>query len=123
MFVGIYCDNMHELAATENLLDIALRHGKSAGAKKITDLYLVIGPLSSIIDESVQFYWDIIAKETIAEGAKLHFKRTQCKFMCLDCNQEFLLNEGNFFCPYCGSINRKILSGDEFYLECIDIEA
>ncbi len=114
---------MHELAVTENLLDIALRHGKSAGAKKITDLYLVIGPLSSIIDESVQFYWDILAKETIAEGAKLHFKRTQCKFICLDCNQEFLLKEGNYFCPYCGSINGKILSGDEFYLESIDIEA
>lgn len=114
---------MHELAVTENLLEIALGHGRKAGAKKITALHLVIGPLSSIVDESVQFYWDIVAKETMAEGAKLHFNRTQCKLFCFDCNQEFSFNRENFYCPYCGSIKVKIISGDEFYLESIDIEA
>lgn len=114
---------MHELSVTKNLLEIALQHGKKAGAKKITSLHLVIGPLSSIVDESVQFYWDIIAKETMAEGAKLHFNRTECKFICLECDQEFLHNNENFCCPACGSIKVRLLSGDEFYLESIDIEA
>jgi len=114
---------MHELSVTENLLEIALEHGKKAGARKITDLYLTIGPLSSIVDESVQFYWDIIAKETIAEGAKLHFQRTQCRFICLECEQEFTLNGENYCCPLCGSIRVKLLTGDEFYLESIGIEA
>lgn len=114
---------MHELAVTENLLEIALQHGRKAGAKKITNLHLVIGPLSSIVDESVQFYWDIIAKDTIAEGAKLHFNRTQCQLICLDCKREFSSNGENFSCPVCGKMNVKIISGDEFYLESIDIEA
>ncbi len=34
---------MHELAITESVLEIALRHGHAAGATRITDLHLVIG--------------------------------------------------------------------------------
>ncbi len=40
---------------------------------KVTDIYLRLGQLSSIVDESVQFYWDVISQGTLAEGAQLHF--------------------------------------------------
>ena len=66
---------MHELPVTENLLEIAVRHANKAGAIRILGLHLVIGDLASIIDDSIQFYWEIIAKGTLGEGAKLHFKR------------------------------------------------
>ena len=64
---------MHELSITESILDITLRHARQAGAGRVTNLYLVIGQLASIVDDSVQFYWDIVAKGTLAEGAHLHF--------------------------------------------------
>jgi hydrogenase nickel incorporation protein HypA/HybF len=35
----------------------------------------VIGRLASIVDDSIQFYWDMISEGTICQGAKLHFKR------------------------------------------------
>ena len=76
---------MHELPVTDNLLEITLRHAKSARAKRVTDLYLVVGQLSSIIDDSIQFYWDIIAKDSIAEGAALHFRRIPVQLECRNC--------------------------------------
>ena len=66
---------MHELPVTESILENTLRHARGAKAVGVTDVYLVIGQLSSIIDDSVQFYWDMISEGTIAEGASLHFKR------------------------------------------------
>ncbi len=113
---------MHELSVTESLLEIALRHGQAAGARRITDLYLVIGRLSSIIDDSVQFYWDFVAKDTLAEGAKLHFRRTPAEFLCLECQQRYALNGDDFACPHCGSSQVKVTAGDEFYLESIGVE-
>ena len=47
---------MHELSITENILEISLRHAKTANARQVTDLHLVIVQLSSVIDESVSSF-------------------------------------------------------------------
>jgi hydrogenase nickel incorporation protein HypA/HybF len=113
---------MHELSVSENILDIAIRHAENAEASKIRDLHLVIGDLSSIIDDSVQFYWDIITKNTIAEGSTLHFKRLQTILECKNCNQEYQPNGKDLVCPSCGGLQIYIISGNEFFLESINIE-
>ena len=113
---------MHELSITESILEISLRHAKDAKAKKITHLYLVIGQLASIVDDSVQFYWDIVSKDTIAEGAMLHFKRLPSRFLCLDCGHQYTPGDLEFTCPRCNSNHSNVISGEEFYMEAIDIE-
>jgi hydrogenase nickel incorporation protein HypA/HybF len=113
---------MHELPVTENILEVALKHAAEANASNITNIYLVIGQMASIIDDSVEFYWDIIAKGTIAEGARLHFKRIPTKFQCVKCNGSFVYSGEDFTCPNCGSLEVKVIDGEQFYLEAIDIE-
>lgn len=113
---------MHELSVTESILEIALRNANEAKAKRVTNLYLVIGQLASIVDDSVQFYWDIISKDTIASGSVLHFKRLSAIIKCLDCNHQYSPGNNVFSCPLCNSDHVKVISGDEFYMEAIDIE-
>jgi len=72
------------------------------------------------VDESVQFYWDIVSKETLAEGATLHFQRVPAIFRCLDCQYQYGLSE-NIVCPLCHSNNIRVTAGDEFYLEAIEV--
>jgi hydrogenase nickel incorporation protein HypA/HybF len=114
---------MHELAVTESIKDIAIRHAVAAGASKVTDIYIVIGRLASIVDDSVQFYWDFIAKDTICEGATLHFERKPVHMVCLDCRQEYSFDSDLIPCPNCGSEKTRILSGDEFHVESIAVES
>jgi hydrogenase nickel incorporation protein HypA/HybF len=113
---------MHELSVTESVLEIACKHAEKARATKVTDIFLEIGQLSSIVDESVQFYWDLISKDTLCEEATLHFKRVPAKLVCLECSQEYHLNKELRPCPNCGSARVKVLSGDEFNLDSIEIE-
>lgn len=112
---------MHELAVTESILEIATRHGREAGAARITDLYLVIGELSTIVDESVQFYWDIVSEGTAAAGAKLHFRRVPGELACQACGHVYSPRE-TLPCPACGSEDVRIVAGEEFFLEAIDVE-
>ncbi|MGB2964318.1 MAG: hydrogenase maturation nickel metallochaperone HypA [Anaerolineales bacterium] len=113
---------MHELAITEQIAEIAIKHGEKNAAQSITDLYLVIGELSSVIDDSVQFYWDLITENTLCEGAKLHFKRISALFLCRDCGKEYSLVEGELTpCPNCQSNQMEILQGKEFHLDSINI--
>jgi hydrogenase nickel incorporation protein HypA/HybF len=113
---------MHELSVTQSILEIALRHAEQASAKQITRLNLVIGELSGIVGESVQFYWDTIAKDTIAEGAELHIERVPASLRCLNCNHVFALNGRNYACPACGEGKVTAEGGKEFRLESIEVE-
>ncbi len=112
---------MHELAITTSILDIALRH--AGEASRITDVHLVIGELSSMIDDSVQFYWDIISQNTIAEGAALHFRRVAAELSCDLCGRRYGLREQpDLACPDCGSTRISVVCGEEFYLDSIEVE-
>lgn len=114
---------MHELPITENILEIALRHAQQAGANRITDIHLVIGQLSSIVDDSVSFYWDIVSDGTIAEGANLHFRRIETEMLCLDCDLRYHPGESNLACPNCQSTKVKVIAGEEFSLEAIEVDS
>jgi hydrogenase nickel incorporation protein HypA/HybF len=111
---------MHELAVTQSILEIALRHAQAAGGVKISGLNLVIGQLSSIVDDSVEFYWDIISKDTAAEGAELHFRRIPTELQCRECHHRYSPDE-DLTCPRCRSSNIQVTAGDEFYLESIEV--
>ena len=82
--------------------------------------YLVIGTLSSVVDDSVQFYWDFVSEGTAAEGAILHFRRIPAELACQACGQTYSPDE-NLTCPVCESSNIQIISGQEFFLEAIEI--
>jgi hydrogenase nickel incorporation protein HypA/HybF len=113
---------MHELAVTQSILDISLRHAAEAGTRRIKGINLVIGEFSSIVDDSVQFYWDLVAKGTIAQGAVLHFERTVGEMTCDSCGCTFQPTDKTFSCPDCSSNRVHISKGDEFYVNSIDVE-
>ena len=113
---------MHELAVTESILDIALKYAQQSGASRVTDLYIVMGRLSSIVDDSVQFYWDIISENTLCAGSKLHFQRIPAEMLCLDCQKPYVVDGELSPCPICGGAHVQVTSGDQFYLDSIEIE-
>jgi len=113
---------MHELGVTQNILDIAVEHAQKAGAKKIHRIHLVIGGLSGVVSESVQFYFDFVSKETLAEGAKLVFERVPARLRCRSCGEEFEFQGETWTCPSCRAAGPDIISGREFYMESIEVE-
>lgn len=113
---------MHELGVTQSILEIALRHANQAGAARIREVNLVIGELSSIVDDSVQFYWDMISEGTIAHGAVLTFTRIPATLRCQHCGHEFPLNHHDYACPVCGSSKVAVADGEQFFLESIDVD-
>jgi hydrogenase nickel incorporation protein HypA/HybF len=113
---------MHELSVTQSILNIALQHAQQANAKRIDTINIVMGELSTNVDDSVQFYWDLIAKGTMAEGAKLHFRRVPAQLECRTCKHKYHPQDGEFLCPSCGSAGARIIAGEEFYVESIDID-
>ncbi|HEX3030418.1 MAG TPA: hydrogenase maturation nickel metallochaperone HypA [Clostridia bacterium] len=113
---------MHEYAVTKSIVDVVVKEAAKANAGKITEIRLVIGDLSTIIDDSVQMYFDIIAKDTLAEGAKLIFKRVEAEFACKKCGKTFVKPPKGFDCPTCGETGMPTGVGREFYIESIEVD-
>ena len=113
---------MHELPVTQSLLEIALRHAQKSDAKRILSLNIVIGQFATIVDDSVQFYWDLVAQDTMAASARLNFRRIPAELLCQECDERYIPSPEELACPVCHSENVKIVSGREFFLESIDVE-
>ena len=83
---------MHELAITEGIMNAAVPAAESAGAKKILEIRLKIGELSGVLPEYIQYYFNIISKGTVAEGAKLVSQTIPVQIKCPDCGFEGPIN-------------------------------
>jgi len=112
---------MHELAITEEILNLVLSEASRNNAAKVKDVKLVIGEMTGIVNESVAFYFDEISKGTVAEGAKLSFKRVPAAGKCRDCGHQFVVKDFIWACPDCGSLNIDITAGKELYLESLGV--
>ncbi len=119
---------MHELAITQSMLEVALKHARQAGAQRIGRIHLVVGDLSGVVGESVQFYFDIISRGTPAEGAELAFRRVPAGFRCRACGAEYEPRsqaeaaELAWACPSCGEVRPEVTGGREFMVESIEVE-
>jgi hydrogenase nickel incorporation protein HypA/HybF len=113
---------MHELPVTRSILDLALTHAARAGAVRITGVHLVVGDLANLVDESVQFYWDILCRGTAAEGSRLHFTRDPLTMECRACGTRFEPNGRDYCCPGCSGTEVRVVAGDGFRVEALDVE-
>jgi hydrogenase nickel incorporation protein HypA/HybF len=122
---------MHEMAITQAMLDMALEH---ANGHRITDIYLQVGRLSAVVPESVELYFDYLSKNTLAEGATLHFEAVPIEMVCTDCGQPADLSEWADWPPRaimiqamdqgcsCGSKRLRVTGGVDFHMVSLNVE-
>ena len=113
---------MHELSVTQQILDVALDKAKELKAERISKINLVIGEMSGIVDDSVQFYFDFLSKDSIASSSVLSFKRIPMQVRCRNCGLSFSPDKSLWSCPQCKEWNVEITAGREFYIDSIEVE-
>lgn len=110
---------MHELSLSQAILETALRH---ADGRPVTKVNLRIGHLRQVVPDSLGFYFELIARETLCEGAMLETEPVAAELRCNACSEEWLLEEPPFRCPSCGGSDVEIVHGNEFEVESITVE-
>ena len=112
---------MRQLYAIQSVLAKVLLKARES-QKRVRSLQLVLGEISEIDQRSVQEQWDELSKGTPAERAHLHFRFIKAEVQCMACFEKYYPMDGKIHCPYCGSYGAKVLSGEEFYLETVELD-
>jgi hydrogenase nickel incorporation protein HypA/HybF len=113
---------MRELLATQSILTKALLIARESNAKRIKTVNLAVGEIAELDQTSIQGYWEDISIGTPAEQAQLTFRFINAEVQCMSCFMKYHPIDGKIHCPQCGSYGAKILSGEEFYLESLELD-
>ncbi|HEY3474468.1 MAG TPA: hydrogenase maturation nickel metallochaperone HypA [Anaerolineales bacterium] len=112
---------MREPQAVQTLLTKALLRARES-SRRVKSLQLAIGEISELDQPAIHRIWDELSRGTLAERAQLHIRSVKAEVQCMACFMKYHPADGKIHCPYCGSYGAKILSGEEFYIESIELD-
>ncbi|MBK8901646.1 MAG: hydrogenase maturation nickel metallochaperone HypA [Anaerolineaceae bacterium] len=112
---------MHEFGIMTYLLEAVEAKAHELGAPRVLAINVVVGDRSSIVDDSLLYYFDMMTPGTLAEGARLNMTRVATKFYCACCDQKYTPGS-DFACPNCTQVGVLTEAGSEFYIDSIEIE-
>lgn len=114
---------MHELPVTESIVRIAAEEAEKHNVKKVNEIKLMVGELSGLVPECIQYYFDIISKGTKIEGAQIKIIKVPITMKCESCGftgetHEFIQSA----CPICSGKSMKMVGGNEFYIDSMEVD-
>ena len=110
---------MHELSLSGAIVNTVVKH---AQGRRVSLVSLRVGRLRQVIPETLDFYFEFVARDTVCEGAQLEQEVVEARLRCRDCDSEWAIEIPAFRCPTCGGAEIEVASGDEFEVESIEVE-
>jgi hydrogenase nickel incorporation protein HypA/HybF len=112
---------LHELPLVQSIIKKASDHALEHHAQAVKSISLVVGDGTGYVPESIQMYFDIAAEGTICAGAALTVRRVTPLMKCSGCGKLFERKPFSFDCPDCASSGSPTETGQELYIEDIEI--
>ena len=109
---------MHELSVSSAVVDTVLKH---AAGRRVTVVSLRIGHLRQVVPESLAFYFGLVSRETLCEGARLEQEYIAARLRCEQCAAEWDPEDAWFRCTTCGGAG-EVIAGEELEVESIEVE-
>ena len=119
---------MHELSLSSAIVETVLRH---AEGRPVSSVEMRIGRLRQVVPDSLSFYFEIVSRDTNAEGAELEIELIDALMHCPACahewdpaprpaeSEEQVMLLPQFRCPACGEAGAEAVRGEEFEVESI----
>mgnify|MGYP001223022997 CR=1 FL=1 len=108
---------MHELAIIEGVVDTVTER---IGDAPISSVRLEIGALSGVVDDSLQFCFELATEGTSLQGASLEITHIAGRCRCRACGSEFS-PDGLILLCRCGSADAEVLSGQELSIASVKV--
>ncbi len=113
---------MHEMSLCEGVLQVLQTEAKTQGFNKVIAVWLEIGDLSSVEPEAMLFSFDVVTRNSLADGAKLNIINVPGNAWCMQCSKTVTVKQRFDECPDCGSYQLQVTGGDEMKIKELEVE-
>ena len=110
---------MHELSLSSAIVNTVVKH---AADRPVTVVSLRVGALRQVVPDTLDFYFEFVARGTVCEGARLEQEVIEARLRCEECDHEWAIDIPAFRCPSCAGAHVTVASGNEFEVESIEVE-
>ncbi len=113
---------MHEMSLAESVLQIIEDTARKQGYRRVRTVWLEIGQLACVEQESLRFCFDAVTRGSIADQARLEIVETAGQGRCAKCTLEMPVVALYEACPNCGSYEIRVTGGDEMRVKELEVE-
>jgi hydrogenase nickel incorporation protein HypA/HybF len=114
---------MHELSIISSVVETVTESLAAYPGARVVEVRLRVGVLSAVVEDSLQFCFELASEGTPLAGAKLVVKMMPVVMHCVPCGQDVELESvQSFRCPRCGEPCSDLRQGRELEIEAIEIE-
>lgn len=112
---------MHEMSLAENIVQIIEEAAAKQQFAHVKAVWLEIGQLACVETESLRFYFDIVAQDTIAKQCRLEIVEVAGQANCNQCKCIVSITTYYEACPRCGSFSLQITQGDGMQIKELEV--
>ena len=105
----------------QSVLSTAEQQAREAGAEQIHEVRLRIGRLAGVVQEALEYAFEVLRVGTMAAEARLAIDEVPAACWCETCQVEFEAPELLCECPTCGGVSAKLRRGRELELASLEI--
>lgn len=113
---------MHEMALAESILSTLQEQARRHDYARVRTVWLEIGPLASVEEQSLRFSFDVVVKGTLADGARLEIETSPAQAWCMPCGRSVIVERRFDACPECGGHQLQVTSGDELRIKELEVD-
>ncbi len=113
---------MHEMSICEGILLSLEEQAKTQNFSKVKKVWLDVGAFSGVEISALEFGWQVVMKDSIAQEAELIVNDIKAQAYCLGCGSTVEIRNRYDDCPECGSGMLQIVSGEELKIKEIEVE-
>ena len=79
---------MHEVSVISDIVSAILKELEKYNVERVEEVVLVVGDMTSLGEEQLEFAYEIVTKETKLEGSKLVIEHEKIRVRCSECDYE-----------------------------------
>jgi hydrogenase nickel incorporation protein HypA/HybF len=114
---------MHELSIISSVVDSVIETLAAYPGARVKEVRLRVGALSAVIEDSLQFCYEIATEDTPLAGSKLVVNILPVVMHCEPCGADVeIASLQSFRCPRCGESVADLKQGRELEIDSIEID-